>query len=1673
MGKKYLAAFLAAVLMANSAITGFAAVGSAGNANGTSSSAGETFADGKKATASNAEQPEFDVVYTILPEELEDMAEVDGPDSVKAGKDLKFHVKPETGYEIESVTANGQALEGSRGLLGLGKSWSYQVEKVSEDCEVEIVLAEIASTAAGQNTKLVLANAPVQTSSNAVRVSETTGGETDVEFKSLSEAVDKAADEATVYVLRDLTATERSLIDKKTIAIDGQGHTVTRGENFTLASDTNRGGYNAAMIEVANGSRVTFTDITLDDAGFREGTKFEDAIGGDGDKKNEDRVQDAIIAAYGDGKGTIILGEETTLQNFGGLSAVRIGGKNGEGSTLIMESGSKIIDDGFTDREGGFAAVWNQGGTFTMEEGAEISDVYGRALYSEDGGKSEINGVISRITPVYNANFQEYKRATDGTGFAGIAVFEDASSEVTLGPSGRIRDITTSKRTDAVLFLWHASKFSMENGSEISDITEVGIVDCDGNNSVSIDGKITDCDLKNIAIRFRGNDNHFNLLENGIITNCATSDESIIYANSYRDELTISGELSKNRSKTASLFVGANQGGNNTTQTPVCTITETAKIRDNSGYGITAQQNQSLIVNGGEISGNTRGGIMLSAKTVTGPLSFTMSGGRITGNSSYGLSFTGTSVATAIADINGGVIENNGTGEVYASSLNSENENQRLSIKSGVVKGKRNVNISSELSEIFSGITPVGTLTLDENYADVHLGRAKSDAVNQIKSRVQTEHPDWTPIGTSALWIMPSTEEYHFTLTRPSSTKKTGLFAAYIPLKDDGTPADDAALTLEEVENQAEIDVTMKNLTPGTAYALMFVNNNEYTLSPDDITIYTGGGQGEETSESGFPTVTLNNCLDSIRKLEVNGKDTTFTGDAAMEHLVSLLSVSYQDENGNLVDDDTAAGEYEVHLELTDPSTKLQINENEVAGFEPGTLIVRHTENISAAQDGTITHLLAEEEPAAPVEHAVAVKKANATYYINNDNGRRITNTDGISILDDDLLLEDEGDNRQALLEAKAEEVLPETAPGEGYQYDFHYLDLVDAYNGNAWVSASSGSTVYLPYPEGTDSSTNFTLVHFMDLHREYGIRGQAQVEEAIANSQVELFQEGSADRPLEMTENGIRFEVGRSGFSPFALVWKVPTHKIFIERINDETGEIITTDELELREGQPYDVTSEAKKAISGYTFSHVEDETLLTGTSLTQDIVIKSYYTKDKTQYTVTVLYLDKDSREAIAEPFIKAFAVGTAYDVSEAQVTIDGYTFAETDKPLTGQAPADAADLEIRMFYTKNTDTPEPPKPETHTITVNYLDAETRQPIPGVQPYAEKKESGAAYDVTAAAGLAIEGYTRSTVEGDVSGTVGAADIVINVFYTKNAETPDPEPKPPVSHTVTVHYLEDGTGQVLKQASSVDVEDGSAYDVSHLTAAEIDGYRIVRVEGNAAGESLTGDLDIRVYYEKIPAETPGTDDENDDDDDGGRSGRGGTYTVGLNGRWVHMDPQNINIPISAPVPEGATPVTAPEYHQWKFILNDGTALRSQWAFVKNPYAVEGQPSEGWFCFDADGIMQYGWYLDTATQKWYYLHRTSDGMLGTMIEGWHFDEQDGKWYYLKPGTGEMLTGWQYIGEKWYYLNPTPMAVTWNFDEKTGGWTYNGAAERPFGSMYQNEMTPDGYFVDENGVWAQ
>ena len=122
------------------------------------------------------------------------------------------------------------------------------------------------------------------------------------------------------------------------------------------------------------------------------------------------------------------------------------------------------------------------------------------------------------------------------------------------------------------------------------------------------------------------------------------------------------------------------------------------------------------------------------------------------------------------------------------------------------------------------------------------------------------------------------------------------------------------------------------------------------------------------------------------------------------------------------------------------------------------------------------------------------------------------------------------------------------------------------------------------------------------------------------------------------------------------------------------------------------------------------------------------------------------------------------------------------------------------------------------------------------------------------------------------------------------------------------------------------------------------------------------------------------------------------------------------------------------------------------------------------WWAFGGDGYLKTGWIWDAAIGKWYYV----DEKRG-MLTGWYQDPQDGRWYYLDLTTGEMLTGWRQIpGWGYMYLNPFAEAQTWFYDEASGMWIYDTEnTRRPYGSLYMNEKTPDGYFVDENGVWKE
>ena len=177
-----------------------------------------------------------------------------------------------------------------------------------------------------------------------------------------------------------------------------------------------------------------------------------------------------------------------------------------------------------------------------------------------------------------------------------------------------------------------------------------------------------------------------------------------------------------------------------------------------------------------------------------------------------------------------------------------------------------------------------------------------------------------------------------------------------------------------------------------------------------------------------------------------------------------------------------------------------------------------------------------------------------------------------------------------------------------------------------------------------------------------------------------------------------------------------------------------------------------------------------------------------------------------------------------------------------------------------------------------------------------------------------------------------------------------------------------------------------------------------------------------------------------------------------------------------------------------WSFVLNGGLPLNSSWAKIQIP-DKNGNLISRWYFFDAKSTMVTGWMQDPSTGNWYYMN-TGKGELegqmvlgwvldtntnlwyymdennGVMTRGWHHDPQDGRWYYMN-NSGAMLTGWQHIGGKDYFFNPEVPAPTYEWNNSDMKWDYVKTSSRPYGSMYENEKTPDGYTVNANGEKLQ
>ena len=108
-------------------------------------------------------------------------------------------------------------------------------------------------------------------------------------------------------------------------------------------------------------------------------------------------------------------------------------------------------------------------------------------------------------------------------------------------------------------------------------------------------------------------------------------------------------------------------------------------------------------------------------------------------------------------------------------------------------------------------------------------------------------------------------------------------------------------------------------------------------------------------------------------------------------------------------------------------------------------------------------------------------------------------------------------------------------------------------------------------------------------------------------------------------------------------------------------------------------------------------------------------------------------------------------------------------------------------------------------------------------------------------------------------------------------------------------------------------------------------------------------------------------------------------------------------------------------------------------------------------YYFSGSGAMQIGW-------KWFDNHYRYFESNGAMKTGWIKDK--GIWYYLNPEDGIMLVGLHKVnGEHYYFDESGAMQTGWK--QLDGNWYYFQAD----GSLLKNATTPDGYKVNEEGIW--
>ena len=246
-------------------------------------------------------------------------------------------------------------------------------------------------------------------------------------------------------------------------------------------------------------------------------------------------------------------------------------------------------------------------------------------------------------------------------------------------------------------------------------------------------------------------------------------------------------------------------------------------------------------------------------------------------------------------------------------------------------------------------------------------------------------------------------------------------------------------------------------------------------------------------------------------------------------------------------------------------------------------------------------------------------------------------------------------------------------------------------------------------------------------------------------------------------------------------------------------------------------------------------------------------------------------------------------------------------------------------------------------------------------------------------------------------------------------------------------------------------------------LDSAAVDGMNLVlRLKGsskNMVGKTaqVVVKVDTKNYEDiQIPVIvtlTADSSDSNSNNNSGNNSGNNGSNNGNSNGSSSsdgdssdYDDPNESSVKVTPNPSNKVTKDSQKGYRNVEQGVITGTANQT----VNDGYSHWMKDAKGWWLRFSDGTWPMAdrtgaYHWEHINGKWWAFNET-----GYAKTGWLRDEDYGGWFYMDLEHG-MQTGWVLLDGAWYYFNPSS-------DGKRG-------------IMYAGQRTPDGYYVDKNGVW--